>query len=406
MPRFDARQTPPHRCTNPDVLHRENGRRKDGFKKNTEEDTVKRPARFFSLLCLFALTLSVAAAQEIAERSTPELLRYGKALYERGECFSSRYLFQQVLERDPENREALAGKGQALVCEGSFDEGISALEQVAQRTPRHPEAFVQLASAYLEQYEHDPERYEARLQDALTALSRAESAGAGSAAVDNLRGVIHYRRGDLSAARDALVQATTKQADVADYHRNLGRVYLDLGNAEAATKVLRRAVLLEPDSALGHNQLGSAYFVLGRCEDAVFELEQAVALAPDEAALNFSLGRALFDCGSLSEAGRYLEKVVALEPTAFAPAYTYLARIDLEARDFGSAITQATKGALLPPANAEAYYWLGRAYQARGGTASDGLPDSTKARDAFRRALELDASYRPAQAALEEVANP
>lgn len=406
MLRFDARQTPPRSCKGPDVSRCENAHRENGYEENPEEDTVKRSALFFSLLCLLAPIFSVAAAQEIAERSTPELLRYGKALYEQGECFSSRYLFQQVLEREPENRVALAGKGQALVCEGSFDEGIGALEQVTQLAPQQAEPFVQLASAYLEQYQHDPERYEARLQDALTALSRAETAGADSAAVYNLRGVIHYRRGDLNAAREALVQATTKQADVADYHRNLGRVYLDLGNAEAATEVLRRAVLLEPDSALGHNQLGSAYFVLGRCEDAVFELEQAVTLAPDEAALNFSLGRALFDCGSLSEAGRYLEKVVALEPTAFAPAYTYLARIDLEARDFGGAITQATKGALLPPANAEAYYWLGRAYQARGGTASDGLPDSAKARDAFERALELDASYRPAQAALEEATNP
>ncbi len=360
---------------------------------------MRRPALFLAL-CL----LPLSAAQEIADRSTPELLRIGGALYAQGECFSSRYLFQQVLEREPENVAALSGKGQALVCERSFDEGISALEEVTRRTPEEGEAFVRLASAYLEQYGSDPETYEGRLQDALGALEQAEAKEASSAAVSNLRGVVLYRQGDLEAARDALLRATEQKSDVAKYHRDLGLVYLELKNTQAAVETLRRAVSLEPDSAYARNQLGSAYMLQGRCEDAVFELGQAVNLAPNEAAVNLNLGIAHFNCENFREAQPYFEKVVALEPTAFAPAYTYLARIDLEARDFDAAVTQATKGALLRPPNAEAYFWLGQAYIARGGTASDGLPDSDKARDAFERALELDASYRPAREALE--ANP
>jgi len=352
---------------------------------------------FFSLICLLPLLLPLGAAQEIADRSTPELLRFGRALYERGECFSSRYLFQQVLEREPQNAAALSGKGQALICEGSFDEGVRTLEEVTQLTPNRAEAFVQLASAYLEQYRHDPELHGSRLEDALSALDRAEAKGADRAATANLRGVARYRQNDLPGARDALLEATRLRNGVADYHRNLGLVYLELGDTEAAVETLRRAVSLEPDNAAARNQLGAAYLKLGRCDDAVFELEQAVTLAPDEAAVNLNLGRALFECKDFEAARAYFEKVVALEPTAFAPAYTYLARLDLEAENFDSAVTQATKGALLPPANAEAYYWLGQAYEARGG-----VSDSDKARDAFERALELDASFEPARAALDQ----
>ncbi len=352
---------------------------------------------FLGLLFL----LPLGAAQEIAERSTPELLRYGRALYERGECFSSRYLFQQVLEREPQNPEALSGKGRALICEGSFDEGIGALEQVAELAPNAVGVYTQLAEAYLEQYQRDPKTHEGRLQDALGALEQADAQGANSAAVMNLRGVVYYRQGDLQQAKDALEQATEQAPDVADYQRNLGLVYVQLGDTEAAVKTLRRAVSLEPDNALGHNQLGQAYLLSERCDDAVFELEQAATLAPNEAAVNLNLGIANFDCKNFEAARPYFEKVIALEPTAFAPAYTYLARIDLEANDFDSAVTQATKGALLPPANAEAYYWLGQAYAARGGTASDGTLDSDKAEDAYRRALELDPLYVPAQDALD-----
>lgn len=368
----------------------------------SREGRVKRVVNNLKRLVLLGLcVLPLGAAQEIADRTTPELLRYGRALFERGECFSSRYLFQQVLERDPDNREALSGKGRALVCEGSFDEGISALKQVAELAPGRGVVYTQLASAYLEQYQYDPEVYEGRLQDALTALEQAEAQGAGDAVTANLRGVIYYRQGDLDAARRALEQATTLEPDVADYHRNLGLVYVQQGETESAVDTLRRAVALEPDNALGRNQLGQAHLLSGRCDDAVFELEQALTLEPNEAAVNLNLGIAQFDCKNPEAARPHFEKVVALEPTLFAPAYTYLARIDLEAENFDDAVTQATKGALLKPSNAEAYYWLGKAYEARGGTASDGLPDRDKARGAFERALELDPSYALAQEALK-----
>ena len=342
--------------------------------------------------------LPLGAAQQIAERSTPELLRYGAALYERGECFSSRYLFQQVLERDPENLEALAGKGRALVCEGSFDEGVAALEQLTRLAPERPGAFTQLASAYLSQYGRDPETYAGRLDDALAALDRAE-AGAPNAATANLRGVVYYRRGDLPAARDALERAVTLNDNVAEYHRDLGLVYIQQSNIPEAIRTLRRAVALEPDDALGRNQLGQAYLLAGRCDDAVFELEQALTLAPNLAVVNLNLGVAQFDCENLTAARPLFEKVVALEPTLFPPAYTYLARLELEAGNFDGAVTQATKGTLLLSENAEAYYWLGEAYAARGDTGG-GEGDDAKAEEAYRRALELDASYRPARDAL------
>ena len=246
-----------------------------------------------SLLLLGMMQAGLAqtdATPPIAERPTPELLRIGALLYERGDCFSSRYLFQQVLEREPENLDALSGKGRALVCEGAFDEGISALEEVTQAAPGRAEAFVELADAYRKQYESAPETYEARLQDSLSILEQAEAKGADGAAVSNLRGVIFYRQGDLSAARDALLKATEREGEVADYHRNLGLVQLGLGDNEAAVATLRRAVSLEPDSATARNQLGSAYLLLNRCEDAAFELEQAVTLAPRQSRSPFQLG--------------------------------------------------------------------------------------------------------------------
>lgn len=363
---------------------------------------MKMRALFFG----FLLLLPFGGAQELTERSTDELLRYGEVLYRQGNCLSSRFLYQQVLEREAENVEALLGKGQALVCEGSFGEGIETLQRVVSTEPtRAADAYVRLASAYIEQYDSAPQSYAARLDEALTALGQAEAAeaqtGAQNAEVYNLRGVVYYRQNDLQSARDALLRSVELDDSVADSHENLGLVYLELGNYDAAVRTLRRAVTLNPDSAAARNQLGTSYLLLGRCDDAVFELEQAVSLAPEQVAANLNLGRAMFDCGEVAASRPFFEKVVTLEPTAFPPAYTYLARIELEGENYSAAVTQATKGALLPHANAaEAYYWLGQAYEARNQTASDGTPDLDKAREAYERALQIDESFSPAREAL------
>lgn len=376
-----------------------------------EKEAVRKHISLYFLSSLLLLcTLSLGAAQKIADRSTPELLRVAQTLYGQNECFSSRYLYQEVLQREPENVTALAGKGQALVCEGSFEEGVSTLKEATQLAPQQGQTYVQLASAYLKEYESDPQQKTGRLDEALSALEEAAAAGADGAAVANLRGVVLYRQGKLEEAKTALQRATELGANRAGYHLDLGRVELELGQTEAAVATLRRAVSLEPESAFGHNQLGSAYLRLGRCDDAVFELEQAATLAPDLAEVNVNAGIANFDCDKMTKARGYFEKVLSLEPTAFPPVYTYLARIDLTAGEFDSAVTQATKGALFPPANAEAYYWLGQTYEARGGEGEDTegnvTTDADKAKGAYERALVINPSFEPAQEALDKLTNP
>lgn len=360
---------------------------------------MKMRALFFG----FLLLLPLGSAQELTERSTDELLRYGEVLYTQGNCLSSRFLYQQVLEREADNLDALLGKGRALICEGAFDEGIETFQEVLEAAPRRADVYVQLANAYVEQYRSAPQTYGERLGEALAMLEQAEEAGFQGAELLNLRGMILYRQGDLSAARDALLQATELDGSVADYHENLGLTYIGLGDYEAAVQTLRRAVTLNPDSAAARNQLGTSYLLLGRCDDALFELEQAVSLAPNQLETNFNMGRALFDCGQIRAARPFFERAVELDVTALPPVYTYLARIDLEEGDYDSAVTQATKGALFLQSNAaaaEAYYWLGQAYEARGEVAEDGVADADKAREAYERALQLDSSFTPAREAL------
>ncbi len=347
-----------------------------------------------SLLLLLALSW----AQETGDLSTEELLQQGDFYYARGDCLTSQYLFQRALEEEPDNVTAMLGKAQALICQGALELGVEEYQAVLDANPNELDAYIQLANAYRLQYESDPERYASRLSDALALLERAEGLGESDAALSNTRGVLLYEQGDMDAARAALENAVELDGDNASYQADLGAVYRNSGELEEALDAFKRAVVLQPNSASFRNQLGAAYFQLERCEDAEFELRQAVELDENLLEANFNLARTLFDCEQVSASVPFFQKVIDIDAVSLPPAYTYLARAYIQQSQLDQAVTEATKGALLPPANAEAYYWLGQAYEIRGGA-----DDLTKARDAYERALEIDPDYASAREALNQL---
>lgn len=351
--------------------------------------------RALSLLLL--LLLAVSFAQETGDFSTEELLQQGDFYYARGDCLTSQYLFQGALERDPGNAAAMLGKGQALVCQGALERGIEEYQNVIDTHPDELGAYVRLANAYREQYQSDPERYAGRLSDALDLLERAEEIG-DSAALSNMRGVLLYEQGDTEGAREALENAVELEGDNAAYQADLGAVYRNAGELDEALAAFKRAVVLQPNSAGFRNDLGDIYFKLDRCEDAEFELRQAVELDENLLEANFNLARTLFDCEQVSASIPFFQKVIDIDGVSLPPAYTYLARAYIQQSQLDRAVTEATKGAVLPPANAEAYYWLGQAYEIRGGAG-----DLDRARDAYERALEIDPNFASAREALDQL---
>ncbi len=344
------------------------------------------------------LLLATSFAQETGDLTTEELLQQGDFYYARGDCLTSQYLFQRALEKEPDNADAMLGKGRALVCQGALELGIEEYQSVLDAHPDQLSAYIQLANAYREQYQSDPERYAGRLGDALDLLERAEEMGESNAALSNTRGVLLYEQGNMDGAQAALENAVALESDNASYQANLGAVYRSAGELEEALIAFKRAVVLQPNSASFRNDLGDIYFKLERCEDAEFELRQAVEIDENLLEANFNLARTLFDCGEVSASVPYFQKVIDIDAVSLPPAYTYLARAYIQQSQLDRAVTEATKGALLPPANAEAYYWLGQAYEIRGGA-----DDLAKARDAYERALEIDPDFASAREALGQL---
>lgn len=360
--------------------------------------------RLHILMLSLLLVLPAALAQQATPRpssefTVEELLTQGNFYLARGDFLLAQRIFQLALEREPSNVDALLGQGRALISQGQLELGIRDYQRAIEVAPANMAAHVRLAQAYWAQHFTDRASFAERPAQALEVLRRAEQIDNQYADLFNMRGVILFNPlGRLEEARVAFERAIALNSGVAQYHTNLGATYRSLGQLELALTSFRRALTIRPDDAEARNQLGSLFFVLGRCDDAIFELQQAVALNPRLLEANFNLGRALFDCNQVAASAPHFQRAIEIDPVSLPPAYTFLARVHLSQGRFAQAVTEAQKGALLPPESAEAFYWLGQAYEARNNTG-----DIASAQRAYQQALEIDPDFAPAREALDRL---
>ncbi len=358
--------------------------------------------RLILVALVAALGSTLAQAQSTTPATDPDvptLLRDGDFYLERGDCALAQYFFQEALKVEANNPAALVGKGRSLSCQQAYPQAIEAFQQALEADATDVPAYVHLALAYQNQYQSDPSSYPSRLTDALDTINKAVAISANDAKVLNTKGIVLYQLTNLDEARTTLERAASLGAaadsGLTDVERstlqvNLGRVYREQADLELALQAFRRAVVLDPTSDSAHNNLGNVAFRLGDCPTAEYELSQAVSLNPNSLSAMSQLGISLFECGDVEAAVPRLESALKLDGAVFVPPlYTYLARGYLQTGKVDEAVKRAQQGALLPPESAEAYYWLGQAYQARGAAG-----DVDSARKAYDRSLEIEPGYQ------------
>jgi tetratricopeptide (TPR) repeat protein len=180
---------------------------------------------------------------------------------------------------------------------------------------------------------------------------------------------------------------------------SLGKTYRELGNLDLALQAFRRAVMLVPNSYSAHNNVGSTYMSLGNCDQAVYELTQAAKLNPEAIDAVANLAISLYNCGNAQESIPYFEQVLAMPESLNVPGvYTYAARAYLQVGNFDEAVKRAQQGALLPPVTADAYYYLGQAYEGRKASGDD-----SRAKEAYQKSLEINPDFQLARDALSRL---
>ncbi|MFQ5783636.1 MAG: sulfotransferase [Alphaproteobacteria bacterium] len=235
--------------------------------------------------------------------------------------------YRHVLEREPEQPDALNMLGVAAAQRGRIDDALDYFRRAIRRTGRNPLYHYNLGMA--QQTAGERAAAEASYRRAIelkgdyvdalkglggvlllrNALDEAESCcrrvvalGPGDPRAHyNLSSILLARR-DLDGAEACAREALRLKPDYAEAHNNLATVFLGREDWDAAEDGLREALRLKPDYAEAHNNLGMALFGQGRIADALASLRRAAEVRPDYAEAMINLGHCHRDLLQVTEA--------------------------------------------------------------------------------------------------------
>ena len=232
-------------------------------------------------------------------------LRLGQFYFQQGDRSQSRSVFENVVKRSPDNREAKTALAEVLVVEKDYAgalelyESIRALQDGAKVTARTAEILMNAG----------------QLEEAEKLLNEIGQKYPNYAGLGMLRLTLEMRRGKYAAA---VGYADEMLAQYPKYHpARLGKaeaLYYDgqLGRALETVTELRGMVAQE--STLGRALLAQVYWELTRYEDSLRELEAALRSDPRDLKARESLIRKLGRLKRWDELSKLYSQTVELYP--------------------------------------------------------------------------------------------
>ena len=180
-----------------------------------------------------------------------------------------------------------------------------------------------------------------------------------------LRALAH---GDQEKARTVLEKAVALDASLADAHCVLGLIYKGAEETHAAAEAFQRATLADENYIEAYYELSDVLLVhLGDTAQATQVLEKIVAMDADHARTRALLGLAYFRDNLTDAAIRELQHALKLDPTSLTARYT-LGNAFLQQEAWQSAIDTFKALIEVDPFHAKAHFSLGTAYRRIGET--------------------------------------
>jgi tetratricopeptide (TPR) repeat protein len=311
-----------------------------------------------------------------------DILTTGIEVHRTGELGPAARLYQQVLDADEDNSEALHLLGVVNHQQGNHARAVELIGRALVLRPNVPVFHANLAEPYraLKQFDRavgccrtalrlDPNSVEAFCNLGLALQDQRYLADA----------VEEFRRG------------LSKRPNFAPLHNNLGIVLKDLGRLEEALAAFRRAVELDPNFALAQSNLAQLVLDRGQAEEALSHSQEAVRLAPNVAAMHHNLGNVLRALGRLIDARAAYLEALRLNPD-LALAHAHLGLTVQMGEQSGDALPWFKQAVTLEPGNATFWAYL-----------ADFLGEHEEPEQAipcYERALSLAPSHTDARVAL------
>ena len=197
---------------------------------------------------------------------------------------------------------------------GQLGQAEAIYRQVLEREPNNPNALHLLGMLA-----HQTGHHEA----AVALISQAIGINPSASQYHNNLGEVCRAMGRFNEAVACYARAISLKPDYAEAHFNLGNALRDAGRTEEAIAAFGKAIELKPDQPQSYNNLGSALEVQGRFDEAIAAYREANRLQPDGPEVLHNLANALRGKGLIEEAVATYRKAIILRPD-FAEAYNNL----------------------------------------------------------------------------------
>lgn len=239
-----------------------------------------------------------------ARQETCALLGTAVRLLQVGQLSRARSLFEQVLEREPRNADALQFYGLLCFECGEVDRARELIESAIAENSRVAPYYDNLGKVLESQGD---------LEQALSAFIKANKLEPGVADRNFNMGVVLQRMGRLDDAERQLRQAIDSQPNDADYLFNLGVVLKAQGRYDEAVSAYQDALSRKPQSSNIKNNLGNALLLSGDAPGAAEVLRQAASRSPGNAHIHNNLGNALRETGDLDGAVKSYRRALEID---------------------------------------------------------------------------------------------
>jgi tetratricopeptide (TPR) repeat protein len=279
------------------------------------------------------------------ENTTPALLQQALALHRAGRVQESETIFKAILQREPENFDALYWLALAAIRAQRQAEALQWLDRALTVKPDSAAALNARGSAL---------RALKRPEEALASYDRALACDANDSNVHNNRGNVLKDLGRHAEALQSYEKALALQGDFPEAHFNRGLAFEAMGRQDEALAAFDRAIALRSTYAEAFNSRGIVFQNQKRITEALASFEAALAVRPEYPDALSNRGAALHALERYDESLASYDRAVTVRPD-HAEAWYNRGNTLRSMGLLNSAVTSYTRAITLRPEYPEAY---------------------------------------------------
>ncbi|MDD5010697.1 MAG: tetratricopeptide repeat protein [Phycisphaerae bacterium] len=276
-------------------------------------------ARALDLAFLSYKNADISKAQELCQQvlqkvpnQVDALQLLGMILSGQGQNAEAAQMLDKAIEQASAHYQLHNSLGMILYQMKRNDEAVSEFQKAIELRPDFAKAYNNLAVALMKL---------GRLNEAADACTKAIHLQRDFKQAYNNLGLIRKKQGKLTESEAAYTKAIALDPEYAEALSNFGMALVAGGKFEQAGENLQKAVDLSPNCAEFHNNLGVLFNRQGRFEEAIAASSKAIAISSDYIGAYNNLGTALMEIGRFDEAVEAFEKAIAIDSEQAEPHF-------------------------------------------------------------------------------------